>query len=289
MDILDPDLLRTFIAFADGGSLARAASIVGRSPSAVTAQMQRLEETLGTPLLAPSGRGRTLTPAGEELIGHARRILAVHREAWLSLKGARADGQVALGATQDFADRGLPSLLRQFAQSYARVRLDLRIGRTAELTRAFTEGGIDVLIVMRQAPEPDEIGFLREPMLWLGAEAGLAGESTLMPLALLDPPCGFRNAATAALDQAERPYRIAATSASLSGMRAAVRAGIAVTVRTARWIEDSIVEVGKRHGLPALADAEFTIRLRTDAGAAASDLAALVGDGLQAIRPSNAR
>jgi DNA-binding transcriptional LysR family regulator len=284
MDALDPDLLRTFLAFVDGGSLARAAAIVGRSPSAVTAQMQRLEETIGAPLLAPTGRGRTLTATGEELVGHARRILAVHREAWLSLKGAHADGAVRLGATQDFADSALPGLLRQFARSHPRVRLDLRIGRTAQLTKAFEEGATDILIVMRQAAEPDEIGVLREPMLWLGADAGLAAETADMPLALLDPPCGFRAAAIAALDGAGRPYRIAATSPSLSGLRAAVRAGIAVTVRTARWLEDGIADVGKRHALPAIGAAEFTIRRRANASAPTADLALLVRDGLNAAR-----
>jgi DNA-binding transcriptional LysR family regulator len=282
MDILEPDLLRTFLAFVDGGSLARAASIVGRSPSAVTAQMQRLEDMVGAPLLAPTGRGRTLTPTGEELVGHARRILSVHREAWLSLKGARAEGQVALGATQDFADRALPDLLRQFARSHARVRLDLRIDRTAQLAQSLSEGAIDILIAMRGAAEPDEIGVLSEPMLWLGAEAGLAAENADLPLALLDPPCAFRTAGTAALDAAGRPYRIAATSASLTGLRVAVRAGIAITVRTARWMDDGIVDVGKRYGLPSLGQAEFTVRCRSGAGPAATDLAALVCDGLNA-------
>jgi DNA-binding transcriptional LysR family regulator len=286
MQTLDPDLLRTFIAFVDGGSLARAAAIVGRTPSAVTAQMQRLEDVVGTPLLAPTGRGRALTPAGEELVGHARRILAVHREAWLSMKGARAGGQVSLGATQDFADDALPSLLRQFAASHTRVRLDLRVGRTAELTRGFEEGTIGVLIAMRQQPEPDEIGVVREPMLWLGAESGLAGGvEEELPLALLDAPCGFRNAATASLDQDGRPYRIAATSPSLSGLKAAVRAGIAVTVRTARWADAGIADVSKRHGLPALGRAEFTVRCRAGSGSAAADLAALICDGLDAARP----
>jgi DNA-binding transcriptional LysR family regulator len=126
METLDPDLLRTFLAFVDSGSLAQAASGVGRSPSAVTAQMQRLEEIVGEPLLAARGRGRGLTPAGEDLVGHARRILAVHREAWLALKGARAAGRVAIGTTQDFADSGLPDLLRAFASSHPRVRIELR-------------------------------------------------------------------------------------------------------------------------------------------------------------------
>lgn len=285
MQTFDPDLLRTFLAFVDGGSLARAAAIVGRSPSAVTAQMQRLEETVGVSLLAPDGRGRALTRAGEELAGHARRILAVHREAWLSLKGARATGQVRLGTTQDFADSGLPDLLREFARSHAGVRLELRVGRTAELTRAYQDGALDILIAMRQAGAPDEIGVLREPMLWLGVSEGLAtGGAAELPLALLDAPCGFRAAATAALDAAGRPYRVAATSPSLSGLRAAVRGGIAITARTARWIGDGVADISARHGLPSLGEAEFTIRRRTDAEAAARDLALLVRDGLGAAK-----
>src|SRR5215467_3704359 len=99
MGAIDPDLLRTFVAFVDAGSLARAANVVGRSASAVTAQMQRLEEVVGVPLLAPDGRGRALTPAGQEFVAHARRILEAQREAWLSIRGAHADGRVALGAT----------------------------------------------------------------------------------------------------------------------------------------------------------------------------------------------
>jgi DNA-binding transcriptional LysR family regulator len=279
---LDPDLLRTFLAFAEGGSLARAAAIVGRSPSAVTTQMQRLEEAVGSPLLAPTGRGRMLTPAGEELVGHARRILAAHRDALLSLKGARADGRVSLGATQDFADTVLPGLIRDFARTHSRIRLDLRVGRTMELARAFEDGAIDVAITMRQSPAPDEVGVLAEPMLWLGAAEGLAAPQDELPLALLDPPCGFRTAAVAALGAAGRRYRIAATSPSLSGLRAAVRGGIAVTVRTARWLGEGIAELPPGLALPALGDAEFSLRLRPGADQPAADLATLLQDVLGA-------
>lgn len=282
MYLLDPDLLRTFLAFAEGGSLARAAAIVGRSPSAVTAQMQRLEEAVGEALLAPAGRGRALTPAGEELVGHARRILAAHRDAMLSLKGARADGRVSLGSTQDFADTVLPALIRDFARTHSRIRLDLRVGRTAELTRGFEDGAIDILLAMRQSPAPDEVGLIAEPMLWLGPAEGLAASHDDLPLALLDPPCGFRSAAIAALDAAGRRYRIAATSPSLSGLRAAVRGGIAVTARTARWTGDGIAEMPASLGLPALGEAEFSIRLRGEAEAPATDLADLLCEALRA-------
>lgn len=280
METLDPDLLKTFLAFVDSGSLARAAIGVGRSPSAVTSQMQRLGEIVGEPLLAPQGRGRGLTPAGEDLVGHARRILAAHREAWLALKGARAAGRVAIGTTQDFADSGLPDLLRAFATSHPRVRIELRVGRSAELAQALQAGSLDLAIVMRQAAAPDEVGVLREPMMWLCSGKGLAWRQEELPLALLDPYCGFREAALAALDAAGRRYRIAAGSASLAGLRTAVNAGVALTLRTPRFAHSGIVEAPRELGLPPVPMAEFAIRLRAGADASASDLAALLGGNL---------
>jgi DNA-binding transcriptional LysR family regulator len=283
MNLIDPELLRTLVAFVDSGSLMRAASVVGRSPSAVTAQMQRLEEVVGEEILSASGRGRVLTPFGEDLVIQARRILAAHREAWLNLKGAKADGRVSLGATQDFAESDLPELIRQFARTHPRVRLDLRIGRTSALTQDYLGGQIDILLAMRLTPSPDEIAVLREPMLWLAAP-GWSSASQELPLALLDPPCGFRDAALHALGEAKRPYRIAATSPSLSGLRTALRAGIAVSLRTPRWIGQGVDGVPESVGLPAVADAEFAVRLRPQAPAAAVDLAHLMGEGLTSRR-----
>jgi DNA-binding transcriptional LysR family regulator len=244
--------------------------------------MQRLEESIGGgPLLAQAGRGRVLTPLGDDLAIHARRILDAHREAWLSLKGASADGRVGIGATQDFADSTLPDLLRIFASTHPRVRLDLRVGRTVELTKAFDEGAIDILLVMRREPAADEIGVVREPMLWLMRDGGLSAPSSELPLALLDPPCGFRTAAIAALDQARRPYRIAATSGSLSGLAAAVRSGVALTLRTARMLGNDIVEASTALQLPKVPEAEFSIRLRRDAEPAAQSLGEVLREGLQ--------
>ncbi|QPC93922.1 LysR substrate-binding domain-containing protein [Mesorhizobium sp. INR15] len=282
MKTLDPDLLRTFLAFVDGGSLAQAASIVGRTPSAVTAQMQRLEEIVGETLLMPQGRGRGLTPTGEDLVGHARRILSVHSEAWLALKGARADGRVAIGTTQDFADSGLPDLLRAFAASHPRVRIELRVGRSLELAQALQTGLLDLTIAMRQFPTSDEVGVLREPMVWLCSQKGLASRQDDVPLALLDPPCGFREAAIATLDAAGRRYRIAAGSASLAGLRTAVDAGLALTLRTARFAHSGIVRASRELALPQVPVAEFAIRLRVDPGAPAKDMAALIDGNLAA-------
>lgn len=276
MKWIDPDLLRTFLAFSESGSLARAAQIVARTPSAITTQMQRLEALVGSALLAPSGRGRALTPLGEELVIHARRILDANREAWLSLAGANADGALALGVTQDFAQKDLPRLLHAFAASHPRVRLDLRVGRSAELAAQLAEGTVDVAVVMRATPTADEMGLIREPMVWLAAENGLLAKAGELPLALLDAPCGFRNAAITALEAARRPYRIAASSGSLSGLAAAVSGGIALTLRTRRLIGAGIAEAASALALPAVPEACFAVRQRADAGKASRVLAELL-------------
>lgn len=278
----DPDLLQTLVAFADTGTLAQASQVVGRTPSAVTAQMQRLEELAGLPLLEAAGRRRALTEAGERLVGHARRILAANREAWLSVAGAAADGQIGLGMTQDFTGNELPAILNQFARTHPRMRIDLRVGRTVELCEDLRANRIDVLVALRRAVEQDEVAVKRAPMRWLCAEDGLVGSTQdELPLAVLDPPCGFRDAALKALDAEARPYRIAASSPSLAGLTAAVRAGIAVTVRTGRWIGAGIAAAPKDLALPGLPDAEFSIRVRQDADEPAHRLAAVIVSGLR--------
>ncbi|SSC71490.1 unnamed protein product [Ciceribacter sp. T2.26MG-112.2] len=226
-----------------------------------------------------------MTPTGEALVGHARRILAAHREALLSLKGARADGRIALGCTQDFAERGLPDILRLFSDTHPRLRLDLRIGRSAELASAFARGELDLALAMRNGTSIDERMVLRETMLWLGSAHCLQRAGGEVPLALLDAPCSFRHAAIAALDGAGRRYRIAASSASLSGLATALKAGIAVTARTARMTTDGITRLDSAFALPELPDAEFSLRLRPDATTPARNLADLLTDMLPQSAP----
>jgi DNA-binding transcriptional LysR family regulator len=250
MMLLDPEQLRTFLAFAETGSLARAAAAVNRSPSAVSTQMQKLEESVGEPLLAPDGRGRALTPTGQELVSHARRILDAHAQAMLSLKGARAEGRVALAATQDFAESGLPSLLALFARTHARIRVDLRIGRSVEISEALASGAVDVGIAMRAGPSADEVTAIVEETVWWAGVAGPNEFGDGVALALLDPPCGFRDRALDALDRIGRPYRIAATSQSLAGLRTAVLAGLAVTLRTGRWLGPGLIKAPPALALP---------------------------------------
>ena len=261
MKHFDPDLLRSLVAFADAGTLARAALIVGRTPSAVTAQMQRLVEVAGMPLLEADGRGRVLTEAGQRLVAHARRILLANEEAWLELHGATASGRIGIGVTQDFARDALVRPLAQFARTHTNCKIEIRIGRTSELLDLMRRDDVDVTITMHGA-KPEAIATFVEPMRWIMSRNGLVGPTDELPLAVLDAPCGFRDAAVTALERAERRYRLAATSPSLSGLHPALIAGLAVTARTPRFLDDDLMVAPARLRLPKLPDAVFAINAR---------------------------
>jgi DNA-binding transcriptional LysR family regulator len=168
-----------------------------------------------------------------------------------------------------------------FARSHPRVRIDLRVGRSSELSEQLRDGHIGLTLSMRQAAVADELAVIVEPMRWLMAREGLVGSMDEMPLAVLDPPCGFRDAAIQSLEKLGKPYRLAATSPSLSGLRAAVRAGIAVTTRTARWMGPDIIEAPPHMRLPKLPNAEFSLRVRQGCDEHTLRLATVLAEGLK--------
>jgi DNA-binding transcriptional LysR family regulator len=95
---LDPDLLRAFVFIAEERSFTRAAQIIGRTQSAVSMQVQRLEALLGEQLLH-RGRGGAveLTRHGQFLLQHARDMLALNDEIWRTFHTPAVTGTVCLG------------------------------------------------------------------------------------------------------------------------------------------------------------------------------------------------
>src|SRR6516225_9985175 len=129
---LDLDTLRTLSVAHDLGSLAQAAVQLGRTPSAISLQMKRLQDDLGIPLFRKHGRGLSLTEAGETALAYARRILALNDELLDTMQGANLAGQIRVGCPQDFAPI-LPSVLSQFASFYPRMQIELLIEGNAAL------------------------------------------------------------------------------------------------------------------------------------------------------------
>ena len=232
----DLDVLRTFVAGVELGSFARAADRLGRSTSAVSAQLKKLEEQLDVPVLRKAGRGMELTAAGETLLGYARRLLELNDEAVAALRGAELAGGVRLGMQQDFGEHLLTEVLGRFARAHAQVNIEARVGRNAQLIEQVGAGQLDLALAWDRTgdwPYAHRLGQL--PMRWLAgahAEVPAPDPTVPLPLVMLDAPCLMRSAAIDALDRAGIAWRVVFTSTSLSGVWAAVAAGLGVTVRT---------------------------------------------------------
>jgi DNA-binding transcriptional LysR family regulator len=233
------DLLRALITIVESGSYAKAADQLHLTQAAVSLQVRRLEEHVGQALFEKEGRQMALTESGKVLLGYARKILALNIEAEQALSGRRLDGQIHLAAPQDIAEDVLPEVLKRFAGMYPKVLLSVRVDRNLSLLDGMQKAAFDVALA--QSPDAtlagmDAIKDIRRlnqaKMQWLAASdfTGIR-PSEQVPLVLLEPPCLFRAKALQVLEAAGIEYRLAYTTASLAGLRAAVEAGLGVTAR----------------------------------------------------------
>lgn len=280
---LDLDTLRTFSVTHDLGGLAQAADHLGRTPSAISLQMKRLQEDLGTSLFRKRGRGVALTEAGEVALTYARRILAIHDEFQDSMQGAKLAGNIRIGCAQDFAPV-LPSVLTHFASLYPRMQVELFIEGNASLADAIEKGRIDLAIVIGHEDRATAQTLGRIDLVWIASTALAPPQKQHLPLAVLGPQCAFRRCAIERLESSGIPYRIAANSPSLDGLWAALLGGLGVTARTEHNLPDGLISAGSLYGLPPLGQVPVTLHRnsRSD-GVAVNRMAALLSQSLQSI------
>lgn len=280
---LDLDVLRTFVVGVELGSFAQAADRLGRSTSAVSAQLKKLEMQAGAPLLRKAGRGMLPTEAGERLLAYARRLLVLNDEAVDALRGMELAGTVRLGLQEDFGERLLPEVLGRFARAHPRVHIEARIARNVVLLEQLAAGRLDLALAWDargDVPYAEPVGEL--DMRWIAPSGGLAAlawqPAEPLPLVMFEAPCLMRSAATAALDKAGIPWRLAFSSPSLGGVWAAVSAGLGVTVRTASGVPTGLTLVDELPKLPAIRLA--LLRAEAEPAALTRRLAGILLEGL---------
>lgn len=278
---LDMDVLRTFATGIELGGFSRAAERLGRSPSAISEQLKKLEEQAGMPLLKKEGRGLGLTPAGEALLSYARRILALNDEAVSAARGIDVEGWVRVGMPQDFAETWFPGVLGQFRRAHPKVRVEARVERRAELVPLVLSGRLDLALAWGEpagSPHVTELG--QWPMVWIGAanqQEALREVGEPLPLILFEKPCAFREAGIAALDAAGLPWRVSFTSPSLSGLWAATAAGLGFTLRTPIGLPPHVGLIGKEAGLPPLPHIRLSLhRAENEPAPAVARLAGII-------------
>jgi DNA-binding transcriptional LysR family regulator len=258
---LDMDALRTLLATQQLGSLNRAAERVGRSQSAVSQQMRKLEEQVGHPLFRRRGRGLALTESGDLILSYARRILDLNDEAVRAVRGASVEGMVRFGLPGDFAETWLPAALGQFKKTHPAVRVEVAVERNGVLLERLDRGELDLALVMGNESRQDAERLATLQMTWIGP---VEIDTVLRPglpldLALYNPPCFFRRAGIEALENARISWRLAYTTASLQSLWSGVAAGLGITLRTSAGVPSSLRQLGAKDGLPPLPTVELCL------------------------------
>jgi DNA-binding transcriptional LysR family regulator len=259
MDLVPVDLLQTFVAVADAGSFTGAARVLGVRQSTVSQQIQRLEQRIGRRCIDRSTHSMALTADGEALLAHARSILDGHARQQTYLSAVPLRGRLRLGACEDFVLSALPDVLAAFARRHPDVDLELRAGLSENLYEAFDAGLLDLIFVKQR--EGDRRGTVawEEPIVWSAHPEFRIDPEAPLPLLLYPPPSVTRTRAIEALERAGRTWRVAFTSAGLTGLSAAARAGIGLLPHSARLLPPGLVVQPTRSGLPELPRIRFVV------------------------------
>lgn len=284
MPLIDLDLYRTFLVIAETSSFSKASELVGRTPSAVSMQIKKLESILGVSVFAREGRTVRMTTEGEALLGYARRILMLNEEAVSLFLSPEVEGEVRFGAPSDFGTRFLPNILSRFARSHPGVNVDVHLDGSPMLDEKVKKGELDLaLFTARPGTALARGGTIvfTEPLVWVGLEGGIAYERDPLPLAVSTPGCPWRRAARVALDDAQKPYRVSYTSFHSAGQEAALLADLAVAPFPASVVEAPLMTLDERHGLPEIGDYHILMAERAHAGKATHAFAKHVAESFK--------
>ena len=224
---LDMTALRSFAAVAETGGVTKASGFLHLTQSAVSMQIKRLEEALGVALLDRSGRGVTLTAAGEQLLAYARRMVALNDEVYAKLTEDGYEGEITLGVPHDIIYPAIPRVLRRMKAEFPRMHVNLLSSYTVRLKSLFERGQCDIILTTESDPPSGGETLVELPLIWIGAPDGIAWRQRPLRLAFEDK-CIFRAGVQERLDAAGIAWEMAVTSASRRTVEASVSADLAL-------------------------------------------------------------
>jgi DNA-binding transcriptional LysR family regulator len=248
--------LRSFVAVAENGGFMRAAAVLHLSQAAVSQHVRRLESAVGHPLVERSGRGSKFTKDGEQLLGYARRILALHDDALHSF-GMETPETVVIGSTEHAAAQLLPALSVDLEQLLADYEVRLRIDRGTQLREGLAGGRVDVALLLGPAADPRSIRVGELELTWYSAPGWRPPTDRPLPLVAFDDPCLLRTRALETLAAHRISSTVSAEAPQLAGVQAAVAAGAGVALMAT--LGQTPMGLVPRNDLPRAMPLELTV------------------------------
>ncbi|WP_205910663.1 LysR family transcriptional regulator [Rhizobium sp. P44RR-XXIV] len=280
----DIALIRTFLAVTDQGSMTVAANMLHMTQGAVSQQIKRLEEMLGSTLFERDKRGLRLTDAGERLLGNARRLLMLNDDIWADMTERTVQGSVRLGVPYDLVGATLAPVLKSYAERYPQVEISLVCASSPELLEELEKGAIDLCVVEEPFGSSQGECLAVARLVWVGAKGGNAYRKMPLPISMVADTCAFRSSVFAALSSGGRRWRTVFENGNIEATTATVRTDLAVTAWLASTVPADLDILSSEEGLPELP--VFAINLHLPKGNAippAQELARHIREGL--VRP----
>lgn len=251
----DLEQLNTLILVSEMGSISAAAPRLGRSQSAVSEQVKKLEEICGLSLFIRSKNGVKLTPAGERLADYGRQLLALSDAAHRDLQGLQLEGDLRLAITDYFRPRTLPNILRRVRDNFPRLRLHVSVRKSALIEHDASDGEFDIGLSMTildtdaKRREVAQQAILRtEPLSWVAHKSFSLSENGMLPIVVMPDSCSLHQFTVRQLDQSGIRYSVMHTASGIAGLQLALDAGLGVTCLN----DSAIPEDAQPFTIPAL-------------------------------------
>ncbi|MFB8242082.1 LysR substrate-binding domain-containing protein [Kitasatospora purpeofusca] len=255
--------LRAFVAVAEHRHFREAAAATGTSQPALSGAVAALEESLGAQLVERTTRRVMITPLGERVLEHARRVLASVQALTEEVDAARRPftGPLHLGVIPTVAPYLLPTVLRLVRDRYPELELHVHEERTPSLLEGLAAGRLDVLLLALPAggasPTRDIPLFDEDFVLVTPPEHELAGQVDVARDVLLDLDVLLLEEGHCLRDQAldicrevgADPGGSTTRAAGLSTLVQLVAGGLGVTLLPATALD---VEAGRADRLAAV-------------------------------------
>ena len=277
---LDINLVRTFVAVADHGSMTVAANSLHLTQGAVSQQIKRLEESFDCSLFEREGRRLELTRIGERFLGKAKRLLGMNDEIWADMATRPLQGPLRIGVPYDLVGTCFPPIFKAFSEACPYVEISLTCATSPDLSKALASGSLD-LAVIEAATEQAAGECLRvERLVWVGARGGMAHLKRPLPVSIVAESCAFRPVVLQALREKNLEWRSVFESGNIEATTATVRSDLAITAWLASTVPADMDILDTDTGMPALSNFAISLHLPANGGPAARAFAQYVRDGV---------
>jgi len=263
MTNIPTDLLRTLIAVVDLRSFTKAAASLGVTQPAVSAQIKRLQFLLGGDLFDRSIQGVSLTPHGEVVVSHARRLLSINDQiVHLGGDGPQPELVIRVGTPSDVIASMLPGILANFRERWPDVRFIVRTDFYDPLVRELRSGELDLFAGLSMAPPPDARHSWAEEVVWVRCATTQLDLDRPVPLVSYGEPCVYHRLAVTALKSVGLDWEDVFTGPSMASLEGAIVAGLGVMAVTRRRANDIGLMIWEDAPLPTLPDLYSGVYIR---------------------------